>query len=291
RSRNPGSTTGNDRVAAVARRVAATPIIMLTSVDQPGNGRLFSDLQINGHLVKPARSAVLMETIATALHDTIGRDPAASENPAPAVSKTPAPPVSKTNDNNAGTGQSASSSGSVDENATPEQNPTGQAGKDSPTADTPNNTNKAGAPKTADLRLQAKSGEPVTILVAEDNDVNQIVIEQILATTGHSFLIVDNGQLAVEKAAQLTPQLILMDVSMPQMNGLEATAQIRKLEAGTDSHTPIIGLTAHALKGDREMCLDAGMDDYMPKPISPDRLTELIDRYLAADEFEEAKSA
>ena len=107
----------------------------------------------------------------------------------------------------------------------------------------------------------------------------------------HTFEIVENGRLAVEKAEELSPQVILMDVSMPEMNGLEATTQIRKQEDGTDKHTPIIGLTSHALKGDREMCLDAGMDDYMPKPISPYRLTDLIRKYLAQDGALHSESA
>jgi CheY-like chemotaxis protein len=122
--------------------------------------------------------------------------------------------------------------------------------------------------------------KPVTILVAEDNDVNQLVVEQILETTGHSFLIVPNGREAVDAHARLQPKVILMDVSMPVMNGLEATKAIREAEEGSGRRTPIIGLTAHALKGDREMCMDAGMDDYMSKPISPDKLTDKITEWL-----------
>ena len=71
-----------------------------------------------------------------------------------------------------------------------------------------------------------------------------------------------------------------MDVSMPQMNGLEATGEIRKREAQDGTHIPIVGVTAHALKGDRERCLEAGMDDYLPKPISPKALLEKLDRWL-----------
>lgn len=125
-----------------------------------------------------------------------------------------------------------------------------------------------------------ESGGHVTILVAEDNDVNQMVVEQILETTGHSFTIVANGRQAVEMFHELRPKLVLMDVSMPDMNGLEATKAIREAEKESGGHTPIIGLTAHALKGDREMCLDAGMNDYMSKPISPDKLTAKIDEWL-----------
>nr|WP_260854837.1 response regulator [Mesorhizobium amorphae] len=118
------------------------------------------------------------------------------------------------------------------------------------------------------------------ILVAEDNEVNQLVFTQILADTGYSFEIVGNGRLALEASGRLKPRMILMDVSMPQMNGLEATGEIRKREAQDGTHIPIVGVTAHALKGDRERCLEAGMDDYLPKPISPKALLEKLDRWL-----------
>ena len=121
------------------------------------------------------------------------------------------------------------------------------------------------------------------ILAAEDNEVNQIVVEQILIDAGHSYAIVENGKLALEQFKAERPDLVLMDVSMPEMNGLEATTAMREVEAaaGDGVHTPIIGLTAHAPKGDKEMCFKAGMDDYMPKPISPDALQAKIAEWLA----------
>lgn len=118
------------------------------------------------------------------------------------------------------------------------------------------------------------------ILVAEDNDVNQIVVEQILLEAGQDYKIVDNGQMAVDAYKDQRPDLILMDVSMPVMNGLEATEAIRALEATSGERVPIIGLTAHALKGDREVCMKAGMDDYMSKPISPDALIAKVSEWL-----------
>jgi len=120
------------------------------------------------------------------------------------------------------------------------------------------------------------------ILVAEDNEINQMVIEHTLLGAGYEFVIVENGKLAVQQFQSIRPDLILMDVSMPEMNGMEATAAIRELEHETGGHVTIVALTAHALHGDREKCIDAGMDDYMPKPISPRVLTERLAQWLSA---------
>ena len=89
---------------------------------------------------------------------------------------------------------------------------------------------------------------------------------------------------------EMNPRMILMDVSMPEMNGLEATAAIREPRSGTGRHVPIIGVTAHALKGDRERCLEAGMDDYLPKPISPKALLDKVERWSPGVERRERLS-
>ena len=128
--------------------------------------------------------------------------------------------------------------------------------------------------------LQSLGGATIDILVAEDNDVNQLVFGQILNGLGLSHRIVGNGRTAVEMHRAMKPRLILMDVSMPELNGYEATIAIREAEAASGTHTPIIGVTAHALKGDRQKCIDSGMDDYLPKPISPDRLAAKIASWL-----------
>ncbi|CAN7542463.1 response regulator [Aminobacter sp. LjRoot7] len=119
------------------------------------------------------------------------------------------------------------------------------------------------------------------VLVAEDNEVNQLVFGQILSGLGLSHRIAGNGRTAVEMYRTFKPKLILMDISMPEMNGYEATRAIRTEEAANGSRTPIIGVTAHALKGDREKCIDAGMDDYLPKPVSPDKLGAKIGTWLS----------
>jgi signal transduction histidine kinase/DNA-binding response OmpR family regulator len=144
-------------------------------------------------------------------------------------------------------------------------------------------------PSPADGESLNHAGMPIDILVAEDNEVNQLVFAQILNGLALSYRIAGNGRTALEMYRSLDPKLILMDISMPELNGYEATRAIRAEEAQRGSHIPIIGVTAHALKSDREKCLEAGMDDYLPKPISPDRLGAKIGNWLG--EAAKAKSA
>ncbi|MBB4272374.1 response regulator [Rhizobium mongolense] len=134
-------------------------------------------------------------------------------------------------------------------------------------------------PSTAPPSEQRKPAF-IDVLVAEDNEVNQIVFTQILQGTGLSFLVVNNGQEAVNAWESHAPRIIMMDVSMPVMNGHDATRAIRVRERGQGHRVPIIGVTAHALESDRELCLAAGMDDYMSKPISPELLEEKIQLWL-----------
>jgi CheY-like chemotaxis protein len=107
---------------------------------------------------------------------------------------------------------------------------------------------------------------PLRILLAEDNAVNQKVAVRMLEKEGHSVTVVANGREAVLAAERQTFDLILMDVQMPEMDGFDATWAIRTQEDG-GKRTPIIALTAHAMAGDKERCLDAGMDGYVTKPI------------------------
>jgi signal transduction histidine kinase len=128
------------------------------------------------------------------------------------------------------------------------------------------------------------------ILVAEDNDINQVVTKTVLANAGYQCDIVENGKQALEALSNAAYDLVLMDCQMPEMDGFEATKRFRADEASkTQSKSvPIIALTANAMTGDRERCLDAGMTDYLSKPIDPLKLIELIERYLteALDERE-----
>jgi signal transduction histidine kinase/DNA-binding response OmpR family regulator len=141
------------------------------------------------------------------------------------------------------------------------------------------------------LPVSDKGGRTLDILVAEDNEVNQLVFDQILRQLDYTFRIVGDGKRAVETWSIRKPQVILMDVSMPEMNGLEATSAIREAEKAQGlPHTPIIGVTAHALKGDRERCIEAGMDDYVTKPISPERLASKLMEWIGADQSQGASA-
>jgi len=135
----------------------------------------------------------------------------------------------------------------------------------------------------ADARERA---EILRILVAEDNLVNQRLIVRILEKRGHRVVVAANGREAVEALEKEAFDLVLMDVQMPEMDGFEATAAIRTKEKSNGLHQAIVALTAHAIKGDREKCLAAGMDGYLSKPIRPLELDEVLARYGARAQVE-----
>jgi len=125
-------------------------------------------------------------------------------------------------------------------------------------------------------RKPASSVGSLHILLAEDNRVNQVVASRMLEKMGHSIVVAGNGNEALSLLAQQTFDLVLMDVQMPEMDGLTATQKIREREAQGRSHIPIIAVTAHAMTGDRERCIGAGMDGYITKPIYGRALEEAI---------------
>lgn len=118
------------------------------------------------------------------------------------------------------------------------------------------------------------------ILVVEDNLVNQRLAVRLLEKRGHHVAVAGNGRQALEALEKEPFDLVLMDMQMPEMDGFEATAAIRKMERANDHRLPIVALTAHAMKGDREKCLAAGMDGYLSKPIRPQELDAILQRYL-----------
>ncbi|WP_164754365.1 PAS domain-containing protein [Mesorhizobium sp. M7A.F.Ca.US.008.03.1.1] len=233
------------RIVRNTAGLAGTPIIMLTSVDQSLANTSYRDLGIDAQLIKPARSSVLLETLVA----TIQRH--------------------------------RHNTGGSDAQPLAADTAPGNVARPQPSA--PSEQRALLQPPSIRPRPPvAAGGDRLDILVAEDNEVNQMVFTQILGETGYGFEIVGNGRKALDAFGRLNPCMILMDVSMPEMNGLEATAAIRRLEEETGTHVPIVGVTAHALKGDRERCLEAGMDDYLPKPISPRALLEKVERWVGA---------
>ncbi|WP_404863665.1 response regulator [Georhizobium sp. MAB10] len=231
----------------VARRLrgdthlADIPILVLSSVDQHTQMRFVRELGIEAHLNKPTRSSLLLETATSVIQ--AARSGVA--RPTPVVCERQAQVEPKI----------------------PAPKPVQQVSQSMPET-------RQKAPRT--------NTDQIDILVAEDNEVNQIVFTQALQELPYAFKIVGNGRLALMQWEALRPSLILMDVSMPEMNGHEATAAIRRRELQLGlSRTPIVGITAHALKGDREKCLEVGMDDYMSKPISPDMLATKVNHWLA----------
>ncbi len=236
--------------------LANIPVVMLTSVEQTEDGKTFSSLGIEGHLTKPARSALLLETIVEVLEDH----------------------KAKLDDNDEVTkgigiaqkiglyaGKTAFEESSVPPNISIEN-------------EAPNLLQDAKL-----LNTQHEEVDAIDVLICEDNQVNQIVFSQILETSKFSYRIASDGKEGLEAFKKLKPRLVLMDISMPTMNGLEATQAIREIEKDGSTHTPIVGVTAHAIKGDMEKCLDAGMDDYLSKPVSPDKLLEKVEKYLSGD--------
>lgn len=229
--------------------LSAIPIVMLTSVDQTKDGKAFQSLGIQSHLTKPARSSILLETLVTALqnHSSFCNRQALRSDEAPTnvddVLEAVDDGIKLLREN------VAHVSGSMDYKS------------------------------TTDIDAD-KLTSCIDVLVAEDNAVNKEVFVQVLELLGVSYKIAKNGVKAVEYFKTYNPSVILMDISMPEMNGYDATTAIRELETTTEIHTPIIAVTAHAMTGDEEKCLAAGMDDYMTKPISPAKLKEIIQKWL-----------
>jgi signal transduction histidine kinase/DNA-binding response OmpR family regulator len=137
---------------------------------------------------------------------------------------------------------------------------------------------QAAAPSVTPTRAAHR----LRVLVAEDNAVNRKLAEHLLTRRGHTAVMVTNGREATEALQQEHVDLVLMDLQMPEMDGFEATAAIRQRERASGRRTPIVALTAHAMEGDRQRCLDADMDGYISKPVKAVELFEVIDRVMAA---------
>ena len=242
--------TGADAVEKIKanEKLSQTPIVMLTSVDQTEDGKQFASLGVAAHLTKPARSSLLMETLISTVQETRG--------PVEDVDQIEGSALQALVDKNIANLRTAVTEGEP-----------------------------AGTEHTAPAQPVARgTKDRIRILVAEDNQVNQVVFTQSLNDLGVPFKIVENGVQAVEAFKGLSPEIVLMDISMPIMNGLDATASIREHKLETGGHAPIIAVTAHAMTGDREKYLESGMDDYLAKPISPAKLQDMVKKWLAAAE-------
>jgi CheY-like chemotaxis protein/HPt (histidine-containing phosphotransfer) domain-containing protein len=136
------------------------------------------------------------------------------------------------------------------------------------------------APAAAPIAEPSRAVRPLQILLAEDNPVNQMTATTMLEKLGHAVRVANNGRQAMDKLNDQSFDIIFMDVQMPEMDGVTATGEIRRREQTTGRHIPIVAMTAHAMKGDKEKCLNAGMDDYVSKPIRRKDLAEVIARIV-----------
>lgn len=267
---------GVELAQTIRRDRSAPPLLLLSSVGLLGD--LDKNLSANfaAILVKPARTALLAQKVRAIvgrrLHAPgatiipLEQPKAAAQEPEPqtqievepaaiAESETPAPVVMQM----------------------PQAQPVPQA---QPERQTQPETARAEDAPAASLQPQEPPAERATgkqsILVAEDNAVNRKVIEAMLENGGYDIHFAFDGEQAVDAYRKLLPDIVLMDVSMPKLDGMGATAEIRKLEVGLGRRATVIGLTAHAMPEDRQVCLDAGMDEYLAKPINRNALTRVL---------------
>jgi len=225
-------------------------IIMLTSIDQAISATDRKRLNIHASITKPLRRSRLFD----AINQTLGR----SEN---SVSPVAATPVSDLAAEEIAEARS--------------QKP--QLAADALLSELDQISGFSRPEENSKTR-------PLNILVVEDNLVNQMVIDELLQEFGHSTVLAENGEQAIECVKKGGIDLILMDCQMPVMDGFEATRRIRAREEERDlPHMPIIAVTSNAIKGDRERCLRAGMDDYVSKPINTAKLVAAIESHTGDD--------
>jgi signal transduction histidine kinase/CheY-like chemotaxis protein len=143
----------------------------------------------------------------------------------------------------------------------------------------------------ATLQTMLKASRKLRVLLAEDNAVNQRIACRVLEKRGYEVTVAADGHAALAALDRAAFDVVLMDVQMPQMDGFETTAAIRARERDTGRHLPVIAMTAHAMQGDRERCLAAGMDDYLSKPLKVPELLELLEKHSGSVHQEEASPA
>jgi CheY-like chemotaxis protein len=132
-------------------------------------------------------------------------------------------------------------------------------------------------------RVLSKATQPLRILLAEDNEVNRQVAVEFLSMRGHTVEVAHDGAEALEAFYREQFDVILMDIQMPNMDGIQATAAIRQREEISGQHIPIVAMTGYAMTGDRQRCLDSGMDAYICKPIRSQELFDILERFSPAN--------
>ena len=150
---------------------------------------------------------------------------------------------------------------------------------------------KTDSSSPSEIQTVLKEKRRLRILLAEDNAVNQKIACRVLEKQGYEITVAADGHQALAALDRAEFDVVLMDVQMPEMDGFETTAAIRALERETGRHLPIIAMTAHAMEGDRERCISAGMDDYVSKPLKIQELIELLQKISDAIHQEEASPA
>ena len=248
----------------LARRIRADVIydpmrlIMLTSIDQALSAAECRELRIHSSITKPLRRSRLFDAIDEALGLS-------------SAERAPAELSSLTDSGSAGTGREADIEVAA------------AMGFDAITRDDLN-SNEHGSVAAAQEWVQPETGGKLNVLIVEDNPVNQVVVQELMLAADYSVKIAENGAEALEIIAQGEVEFVLMDCQMPVMDGFEATIRIRELEKENGKpRLPIVAVTANAIVGDRERCLEAGMDDYITKPIDTERLQNAMNQLLPSD--------
>ncbi len=270
--------TGADFVRFIKKQTefCNIPIVLLTSVDESSLERDMLQQGVDAILTKPSRQPELLSTIQSVLKarqsklmtgdksQTHAR--ALKQAAFEAQEKEPVQVHNKVSQK-----VRAVQKESVQDKAAQTDRPPSQPAPDK------SKIEKNKTDSVTSNHTETGDSQSVDLLIAEDNEINRMYINFILEETNLTYKIVENGQLAVDAWQTDAPKVILMDVSMPVMNGLIATQTIRDIETQTGRpHTPIIAVTAHAMAEDTKECLEAGMDDYMSKPVSAKLLIEKL---------------
>lgn len=233
------------RLIRADKRFDGLKLIMLTSIDQALNADERKVLKVHTSITKPLRRSRLFD----AINETLGREQLKT-NPAIAM------PVSDL----------------------AAQRLAAARAPDSPVKAPAETERPSGERQSAQTQ---KGDTELNVLIVEDNPINQLVIDELLQGFGHKTVVVENGKQALEKIVANSFDLVLMDCQMPVMDGFEATRELRKLESEKNlPRLPVVAVTANAIKGDRERCLQAGMDDYVSKPVNTAKLEEAINKHV-----------